>query len=273
MNQPDQNGNGIRRTALGRAIYRRIAALRGDTGSTAEAIASVVLSVAIIGIIAGGAVSSSGALGTASSNAERTQHLNILTGDPAADMALDKKWRAATTSAFAEPANLPSGVPPINAYLWSKTTATGVQYSAAMPRSGNTTEMTKCNNVTTSLTDLCVYSSSFHANDFRKSMPPVAAGFTTADLTKTIPARSQIAAAQGPSSPSSYRFFLSAAAIGAAGTVEVAQNGTVIAIIPITTTTDDYFGTVDLAAGGTVTFKSPDRVTSVTKVLIYKAGS
>jgi hypothetical protein len=272
MNQLDQNVRGLRRNAVGRAIHRRIVALRGDSGSTSEAIASVVLSVAIIGIIAGGAVSSSGALGTASSDAERTQQLNIMTGDPLADLALDRGWRAATTSALAHPVTLPSGIE-MTAYLWSKATATGVQYFASMPRSGNVDELTACNDITNSQTEFCVYSSSFHANDFRESMPPMAAGFVTADLTKTVPARSQIAAAQGPTSASSFRFFISAAAIGAPGNIEVSQAGKVIAIIPITTTTDDYFGTIDLSEGGTVAFKSPDRVTSVSKVLIYKAGS
>ncbi|QNE48673.1 hypothetical protein F1C58_16580 (plasmid) [Glaciihabitans sp. INWT7] len=268
MKLHSENGTGSRRSAFARAIKGRTAVLRDETGSTTEAIISTILSVAIIGIIAAGAVSSSGAIGSSSSNAERTQELNILTGKP----SLVKNWDTAQSTAIDEKVTLPSGVE-MSSYLWAVPSAVGVEYFASMARSGNTTRTSVCNDIATVHSDDCVYASAFHANDLRSIMPPLAPGLSVANLATPVQPRTNIATMPAPTAPSLYRFYVNAASIGAPGEIHIVQDGKDLGILPVQTVLDSYFGTIKVTPGGPVTMSSPDRSVDVRRVMIYKAGS
>jgi hypothetical protein len=268
--------------ALTRAFLTRTAVLKDKSGSTIEAIAATALSIVVIGMIAAGSVADMTALSVSSSNSERIQYINSLVAKP----ELVPGWKTATGAALATPATLPSSTV-VNTYTWSTDTTTGTQYYAAMPRSGNTTSGASCASRTVNDAAKCVYASAFKADDVRQAMPPAPAGLAVISLASPIPAGTIIASAPAPVVASAttpptktlWRFYVSAATVGANGTLRLQQGGTRLgADVPLSTTADGYFGTLTVTAGTAaspappIVLYSPDRTVAATKVIIYRTA-
>jgi len=256
---------GAPRTSLGRAFALRMDVLRDDTGSVTEAVVATTLSLLILSIIAAGSISSLSALTTSSSNAERIQQMNVMTGKPA---TVDPAWAAATDAAIEAPIILPSGVE-MTAYLWSVPgdPELGDEYFAAMPRSGNVDDEATCADIVNVHTGLCVYASSFQATDVRATMPFLL-GTNVADTT-TFPANTTIASVPAPTTTEGIRFYLEAAAVSAPGTIDIVQGSKVIARIDLGTDTKIHFGTFAPVAGVEIRAFSPDRTIIVNEFFLY----
>ena len=261
---------GAFRASLGRAFKRRTDLLNDDTGSTTEAVVATALALLILSVIAGGTVSSVSALTVASTNAERTQQLNVMTSKPAAVPGWTDLREG--EAALREQVALPSGVD-MPAYLWAVPAEKGTEYFAAMPRSGNLDDQGKCADTVTVQADFCVYASAFHANDLRATEPE-RIGALVSDFSAPVPARATLATVPAQSGEVSARYFVNAAAVGAEGEIHILQGNKILAIIPISTDSadNDYFGSFTIAPGAEVTVRSPDRDMKVTELLIYKAG-
>ena len=255
-----------RLTAMLPARFTR--SIDNERGSIPEAIVGTVISFLIIGIIGTGTVSAISALSTTTSNAERTQKLTVMAGKP----SLIPGWDKATDSSISHDVTLPSGTK-TTAYLWSSAAPNGTNFIAAMPRSGNLEHTTECADTKTIHADSCVYATAFDALDPRSVLPPAVPGFTVAPLASPIAARTPIASFTAPAVSTDYRFYIRAAAVGAEGEIHFTQGNLILSIIPVSKTADDYFGTVTVPAGATVTIDSPDRSMDVSRVLVYKAGT
>jgi hypothetical protein len=107
----------------------------------------------------------------------------------------------------------------------------------------------------------------------RNALPTAADNLTVHDLSSPIPARTIIAKATAASTTTYWRFYVSAAAVGQNGSIDIMQGTLLLASIPVTTTPDGYFGTVAVEPGTDVTVYSPDRTIVATKVLLYKTAS
>jgi hypothetical protein len=259
---------GTVRAALARTLHTRADVLRDETGSIAEAIAATALSIVIIGMIASGSVANLNVLAVASSNSERTQHATALVANP----DFIDGWKSATSTPKQLPVTLPSGLN-IDSYLWAAPASTGTTYFASIPRSGNISSWTSCASRTVVDAKNCVYASAFVSTNVRTALPTSADNLTVHNLSSPIPERTIIAKATAASVTTYWRFYVSAAAVGQNGSIDIMQGTHLLASIPVTTTPDGYFGTVAVDPGPDVTVYSPDRTIVATKVLLYKTVS
>lgn len=257
--------NGIARKSFGRARFGAVIADR--TGSIPEAVVATALSLLVMSAIAAGSVSALGALGTASSNAERTQQLSVMASKPSSVPG----WLDATDDALLETVTLPSGLE-VTAYLWSTPKPNGTEFFASMPRSGNRSDESKCADIVNVQSDFCVYADAFHADDLRATTPDLFPDAVVADIGSVLTAGTDFVTLPAPDELTNARYYLNAASIGAEGEVQMLQGGRILAIIPVGTVSDDYFGNVELEPGADITLRSPDRSLDVSRVLIYKAG-
>ncbi|WAC50567.1 hypothetical protein [Frigoribacterium sp. SL97] len=251
------------------AVRARFDVLRDKRGnSITEAIVGVTISLIVLSIIAGGSVAAVTALTTQSTNAERLQQLTIMTAQP----EIYPAWEAATGTPQTKDIVLPSGSR-VPTYFWRVGGATGSDYYASTARSGKDVDIAKCRDKATVRTDICLYSARYHANDMRSLQPITVPGLAVTDLTTTLPLGTTVATLPAPATETAYRFFISAAALGDRGELHFKQGGKSLAIIPIGTTTDSYFGTIAVKPGTPVTVINTDRVVKVDRVLVYKAGA
>jgi len=178
---------------------------------------------------------------------------------------------------------LPSGTH-ATALTWSEPTPGGTTYRAMLPRSVRVPS-TACKTVDSVSDSQCILASSFRADDVTTLVPaailrmdpsmaaPI--GQVNPSVKKDavpLPTGGVFATAQ-PTTNRAWRYLVHAWSARPSGELRIMQGGVRLATIPLTNAPTNYFGTVSVLAGASVTFVVTDGPVAADTVLVYDAGA
>lgn len=243
----------------------------------AEGLAGVLLIIVLASMLALGVTQSTGAVTGIATKAERRAYITQLVGDRHQGAAWGTPERPSTQSV-----TLPNGHE-IEVTTWREATPSSVRLTAVAPVISGP-DAADCTGPSDIAKTGCVYASRLHADDLDALEPHaiIRAAPSGGDVvgsvdphvtTDTAIPQGTTFASGSDDSATVWRYLIDAHSLGSAGEIRITQQDKKLAVIPIDSTDQNYFGTLVTVKNVPVqvTVTSGDAV--VKTVFVYRAGS
>lgn len=168
--------------------------------------------------------------------------------------------------------------------LWREDTPEGISLTAVTATTADS-DATDCAAPSDVEKGGCIYASRFHAGDMDSVDPQLSIrktpATTGAEVIGTVDARvgtagvipqGTVFATGTDAEATTWRYLVTASAAGSTGEIRISQAGKTLAVIPVASTTRNYFGTFSAETNVPVTATVTEGNVTVQTVMTYRAG-
>lgn len=257
--------------------------LKDKRGSVATELTGLALVMVAIGALGTAMTTDVGAVTSVATKAERQAYVTSIVGDP----HKRSTW-GTPSSPRTDDVTLPNGHT-IKVTTWKESTPVSTQLTAVAPTTSGP-DAANCTTPAAAKKQGCIYATRIHAGDLDSLQPhaivkkdvTTAAGAVVGTVDSRVgsstPIPQDVTFASGSDSGASvWRYLINARSSDASGEIRIKQGARTLAVIPVDSAANNYFGTFTAQLAGpsvapvTATVTGGDVV--VKTVFMYRAGS
>ena len=253
--------------------------LRDKTGaSIADGLAGIALVLIALGVLGAGLASNISAVNVVATKAEREAVLTGVVGEKRGSVT----WGTAAAPRT-QTVTTPTGRP-VQLTTWREVTGVSTRLVAAAPVSADA-DAADCSGPASVAKDGCLYASRLHANTLDEIDPhallrkhagmgstPVVGDVNAKVGTTTPIAQGDQVATTRDTAAKVWRYLIEANAAGTSGEITFLQGSKVLAVIPVESSTHNYFGTLTTELNVPVKAVVTSGSVVVSTVFVYRAG-